>query len=310
MSEQATVHLTRGQERATGAGIVVGLDGTPAASAALRWAVDHTDLYGPIRPVLAWQYRPLAWMPQSAGSDAPPAETMQAAAASALHACVEQIDPDQINDPIVVEGEAGPVLVEAATHAALLVVGARGLGPVKGALSGSVGRYCADHTSVPLVIVADRDEVSENDSSAPRRIAVGIDGSARSAAALRWAIGHSRPGDTITAHTAWQYLGGLGYEAYSVDASVLENAAIDTVSQTVTRITTELGVEPDRVLRTVDCGDPRTVLRSIGEKTDLLVVGSRGRSGLAHLLIGSTATSLVHRPVCPTVIVPSAAVVR
>jgi nucleotide-binding universal stress UspA family protein len=88
-----------------------------------------------------------------------------------------------------------------------------------------------------------------------------------------------------------------------------DHAAIDTVSQTVTRITTELGVDPDRVLRTVDCGDPRTVLRSIGEKADLLVVGSRGRSGVSHIFCGSTATSLVYRPVCPTVIVPSAVVV-
>jgi nucleotide-binding universal stress UspA family protein len=289
---------------------VVGADGTPAASAALRWAVGHTDLYGPIRPVLAWQYPVFVWLPQPVGSGVPPAETMQVAAEIATQACVEQIDPDQIVDPIIVEGDAGPVLVEAATHASLLVVGARGLGPVRGWLLGSVGRYCTDHTTIPLVIVPDRDEASNRDAHAPRRIAVGIDGSARSEDALRWAIRHSRPEDTITAHTVWNFLGRLGYETYTIEAPVLENAAIDTVSQTVTRITTELGVEPGRVLRTVDCGDPRTVLRSIGENADLLVVGSRGHSGLPHFFVGSTATSLIHNPVCPTVIVPHPAVVE
>ena len=139
MIEQATVERTRSQQRPTGAGIVVGVDGTPAASAALRWAVGHTDLYGPIRPVLAWQYPVFGWLPQPVGSGVPPAETMQVAAEYATQACVEQVDPDQIVDPIVVEGDAGPVLVEAASRAALLVVGARGLGTVRGWLLGSVG---------------------------------------------------------------------------------------------------------------------------------------------------------------------------
>ena len=38
----------------------------------------------------------------------------------------------------------------------------------------------------------------------PDRIAVGIDGSLWAHAAIRWAIDHARPGDTITLVHAWR----------------------------------------------------------------------------------------------------------
>ena len=305
MSEQTAVDTTRERHVETRSGIVVGLDGTPDASVALRWAVDHTDLFGRIRPVLAWHYPAYVWLPQPMGAGAPPADTMQAAAESAALACVEQVDPEVVEAPVVMEGDAGPALVEASADAAILVVGARGLGPVRSWVLGSVGRYCADHATVPLVIVPETDhEELASRTGQPREIVVGIDGSSHSEDALRWALLNSRPDDRITAHTAWHYLGGLGYESYAIEAPVLENAATETVTQTVARVCEDLGVDPDRVTTAVDCGDPRSVLRSVASEADLLVVGQRGRSGLPHFFLGSTTTSLVSRPVCPTVIVP------
>jgi nucleotide-binding universal stress UspA family protein len=305
MSEQTTTEPTSDPEPRSLAGMVVGLDGTPDASAALRWAIDHTDLFGRIRPVLAWHYPAYVWLPQPVGTGAPPAETMQAAAESAAEACIEKVDPDQIDPPIVSEGDAGPLLVEASQDSELLVVGARGLGYMKSWVLGSVGRYCADHTTVPLVIVPEPPDGEEPETRGPRQIAVGIDGSPHAEDALSWAIRYSRPGDTVTAHTAWHYLGGLGYESYAIEAPVLENAAIETLTRTVEKVAAELGVDPDTVKQAVDCGDPRNTLRAIGEEVDLLVVGQRGRTGVPHFLLGSTTTSLTHRPVCPTAIIPS-----
>jgi nucleotide-binding universal stress UspA family protein len=286
-------------------GIVVGLDGTPDVSSALRWAEAHTDLFGVIRPVLAWHYPAYVWLPQPLGPAAPPAATMQAAAESAARTCVEQLDPTQVVDPIVAESDAGPFLVEVSADAALLVVGARGLGLVRSFLLGSVGRYCADHTTVPLVIVPELGDALEPYGPGSRDIAVGIDGSEHAEDALRWAIENSRTDDVITAHIAWHYLGGLGYESYAIEAPVLENAAVDALTQTVKRVTSQSGVSADRIRQRVECGDPRSVLRSVASEADLLVVGQRGRTGLPHLLLGSTTTALTHRPVCPTAIIPS-----
>ena len=45
-------------------------------------------------------------------------------------------------------------------------------------------------------------------------------------------------------------------------------------------------------------------VHDLQDEADLVVVGARGRTGLAHLVLGSTASSLVHRPSCPIVVVP------
>ena len=51
-------------------------------------------------------------------------------------------------------------------------------------------------------------------------------------------------------------------------------------------------------------GDARAVLQQLGPDADLVVVGRRGHGRLAHALLGSVTTSLLHRPVAPLVVVP------
>ena len=63
------------------------------------------------------------------------------------------IDTDVEVRPRVVEGRAGPVLVEAAEGADLLVVGNRGHGGLAEAMLGSVGQYCVHHAPCPVVIM-------------------------------------------------------------------------------------------------------------------------------------------------------------
>ena len=50
--------------------------------------------------------------------------------------------------------------------------------------------------------------------------------------------------------------------------------------------------------------DPRTAL--MDEKCDMIVVGSRGHSGIAGLLLGSTTDYVARHARVPIVIVPSA----
>ena len=63
------------------------------------------------------------------------------------------IDTDVVVRPRVVEGQAGPVLVEAAEDTDLLVVGNRGPGGLAEALLGSVSQYCVRHAPCPVVIM-------------------------------------------------------------------------------------------------------------------------------------------------------------
>jgi nucleotide-binding universal stress UspA family protein len=58
--------------------------------------------------------------------------------------------------PVTIEaatGAPGPVLLDAARGADLLVLGHRGRGVMRSALLGSVGLHCVFHASCPVTIV-------------------------------------------------------------------------------------------------------------------------------------------------------------
>ena len=63
--------------------------------------------------------------------------------------------------------------------------------------------------------------------------------------------------------------------------------------------------EIGRILRHVGRGRPAAEILRIAEKlgADMIVMGTHGRSGLAHLLIGSVAEKVVRHANCPVVCV-------
>jgi nucleotide-binding universal stress UspA family protein len=132
--------------------IVVGVDGYESSRAALRWAIRQAKLTGAVvEAVTTWQipvgtgWIPTADMPDYLG------DAMAILSEALTEMCA--IDPDVQVIPRVVEGRAGPVLVDAAEGADLLVVGSRGHGGMADALLGSVGQYCVHHAPCPVVIM-------------------------------------------------------------------------------------------------------------------------------------------------------------
>jgi nucleotide-binding universal stress UspA family protein len=53
-------------------------------------------------------------------------------------------------------------------------------------------------------------------------------------------------------------------------------------------------------------GDPAQEIRKFAEsrKSDVIVIGSRGMSAISNLLLGSTATKILHMSTIPVVVVP------
>ena len=137
--------------------IVVGVDGFESSKAALRWAIRQAKLTGAVvEAVIAWHV-PVGtgWIPTA---DMP--DYQEDAFAVLAEAITEMctVDPDVQVCPRVLEGRAGQVLVEAADGADLLVVGSEGHRGLAEALLGSVGQYCANNASCPIVILRGKRE--------------------------------------------------------------------------------------------------------------------------------------------------------
>jgi nucleotide-binding universal stress UspA family protein len=137
--------------------IVVGVDGFESSKAALRWAIRQAKLTGAVvEAVTAWHI-PLgtSWMPTADMPD------YQEDAFAVLAEAIDEmcaVDPDVQVCPRVVEGRAGPVLVDAADGADLLVVGSMGHRGLAETLLGSVGQYCAHSAACPVVIMRGKHE--------------------------------------------------------------------------------------------------------------------------------------------------------
>jgi nucleotide-binding universal stress UspA family protein len=137
--------------------IVVGVDGFESSKAALRWAIRQAKLTGAeVEAITAWHI-PVGtgWVPTP---DMPDYQDDAFAVLTEALNEMSAVDPDVQVCPRVVEGRAGQVLVDAADGADLLVVGSRGHRGLAEALLGSVGQYCANNASCPVVIMRGKHE--------------------------------------------------------------------------------------------------------------------------------------------------------
>lgn len=133
----------------------------------------------------------------------------------------------------------------------------------------------------------------------PRRIVVGVDGSANAGEALRWALSHAKAlGAEVTAVLAWQvpFVGHPG----AFDAGELESWAKAELLEAVA----DVAPAPEVPLQAIVAhGDPTESLVEAAKGADLLVVGARGRAKFAPIAIGWVAVSCAAHAPCPVVIV-------
>jgi len=171
--------------------IVVGVDGSPGAQAALRWALQEARLRSaPVHVVLAWRYHPTGTDPSantvramrgpvgatvSGGAGAVASDigvsegesrVHRSAAEASVNGFVESIaaaacerdqaDHHAATPPVTyeaLEGHPAKVLLDAASPSDLLVVGSRGHGELIGVLLGSVSHHVVMHAPCPVVVV-------------------------------------------------------------------------------------------------------------------------------------------------------------
>jgi nucleotide-binding universal stress UspA family protein len=156
----SVAHLEQRKEPAVGM-IVVGVDGSEGAKAALRFALAEAKLRkAKVRAVHAWLVDATGFdglFPALVGE----LGILRRAAEAALDAALRELADEGSGLEIerhVVQGIPAAVLVEQSRDAELLVVGSRGRGGFAALLLGSVSQQCAHHASCPLVIVHGRKE--------------------------------------------------------------------------------------------------------------------------------------------------------
>ena len=286
--------------------VVVGVDGSPGARAALGWALAVAAGTGaPLEVVSAYPVD-FYWMDPLL-VDPERLDAIRADTEERVRALVAEVRGDPAVtaaagaagtrvDVVVAAGAAPEHLVARAEGADLLVVGSRGRGGVRSTLLGSVALHCVAHAPCPVVVV------HPGAASPPPRVVVGVDDSPVSRAALaRAAQEASRTGARLEVVAAYQP------EAYWSDLyAITAPPASETEEHARTRVTAivadVLGTGADADVRVVQ-GAPGEVLVQQAGRAALLVVGSRSSSRLAGMVLGSVALHCaVHAP-CPVMVV-------
>ena len=137
-----------------GRGVVVGVDGSQPAGAALRVGLEEAHRrHASVRAVMAFglldQHHPdpaLGFDPHYSDADA------RAALDVFVDRAIEGTDSTTV-ERVVVNDLPARALIEAAEQSELLVVGARGLGGFEDLLLGSVSHRCLAHAPCPTIVV-------------------------------------------------------------------------------------------------------------------------------------------------------------
>ena len=147
--------------------VVVGVDDSEGARAALRFALEEARLRGAsLHVVHAWRFplyegMPGAFVIEAPLEPTPPFDEVRRALEVAGERLVDEALRDVAGDGElgvelrrdVVEAAPARALIELAEGADLLVVGSRGRGGFRELLLGSVSAQCAHHAPCPVAIV-------------------------------------------------------------------------------------------------------------------------------------------------------------
>jgi nucleotide-binding universal stress UspA family protein len=190
--------------------------------------------------------------------------------------------------------------------AGLVVLGSRGLGPIRRALMGSVSSSVVRHAHCSVLVV--RESGDGGGSELPRKILLAVDGSEGGDAAARSAVDIAGAADSelhvLYVMQTERYIPYPGPEAWEWAAN-LERAkrhARSWVEGQGRRIQAERAKSTKAHLA---FGKPDQEIVKLGEDlhAGLVVVGSRGLGALRRVLIGSVSDSVVRHAQCSVLVV-------
>lgn len=289
--------------------LVVGMDESPDAAIALRWAMDAARRSGGrVRAVMAWTPLRQHHLDPHSGDDADYSEADAAAAlehyvSSAVAAGPAEVAVAEVAVEMeVAPGQPGPVLVEESDGAEMLVVGSQGYGGIVGSIVGSVSQHCMHHARCPVAVVPPLPEITETSSG---RIVVGVDGSVASREALVWAADQARRrGATLEVVHAWTPPAYPLRTLRLADPDAFERAANELVDELLVEVGLD-GTGAGVARLVVPSTSPSGALLDRAPDADMVVVGTRGAGGFGAMLLGSVPAQLAQHARAVVVVVPT-----
>jgi nucleotide-binding universal stress UspA family protein len=293
--------------------ILLATDGSKDAELAAKAAVDLSKRTGAeLHVVHAWRPLPHYAYPSLVPEGYQP--PYEEGARKILEAQVGRIEEAGISvaEAHLVTGRPADAILDLGDQigAGLIVVGSRGLGPVKRLLVGSVSESIVHHAKCPVLVVR-----SGAGSWPPVRVVIGEDLSedAHSAAKLGITLAKLMEAETLLVHTYEgmpphpETLPQADRELYEAMVEKHLRQVESALEERAAELEQAYDVRPQ--VRIVP-GESAQVLAEIAEEGDvpsLLVVGSRGLGTSERIVIGSVSSKVLRAAGGPVLVCPPGA---
>jgi nucleotide-binding universal stress UspA family protein len=272
--------------------VLVGVDGSEVANAALAFAADEAARRG-ARLVVAYAGPTASTHPDSE------VHTLGEVICKEANAAVAARHPLLDCQVVQRDADAAQLLVELSAAADLLVVGTHRTGRLRGWVLGSVSQHVAAHASCPVATIT----TMPTHPSGP--IVLGASGSAGGLAALRFACSEARVRG-VAVHAVrsittedWM-LSGPG-SATVLGPDVLQDVAQAQLDK-VLAAAKELAPDVE-VTGVVALASPFVDLLKASAGASMLVIGMRRDQHAVLPRLGPVAAWLLHQADCPLVVV-------
>ncbi|OKJ74709.1 universal stress protein [Streptomyces sp. TSRI0107] len=287
--------------------LVVGVDGSEPSLHAVDWAADEAVRHDcPLRIVHAslwerYESEALADAPGTGPDVVTERDLVEGIVAGASQRARQRAPTLEISTDVVPEDPASALLSEA-RHAAAVVTGVRGRGPIRELLLGSVSLSLAARSPCPVVVVRGREQ---NRQAVNGLVVVGV-GGGTDRPAIRYALREGAVrGCEVEAVRAWRRPAhgtppqsqptGEPARGEEEQASLLLAEALDGADEEYPGVSMH---------HTLFEGSARHALVARSSAADLVVIAARRPRGHLGPQLGLVGHTVLHHSECPVVVVP------